>query len=1726
MIILSIHWAPLRLILWLWLLTALPTGAQGNNVSDFQAFQENILDQTVLRIEPGFTVVETNSIQVTVTNITCSGLTLDHVGVDSQESTDGQAVKLILEVEGVDVICTAEYQYNTTLAPESLDLELQGSGKLRVESTNNSLALETIFYEKEIVQENSSSTANSSSNATEEAEEEKETILKSHSSCLANINLDLIGVTVPGDQDLVAIAGSRLRKTLEQMIQDVLCQLVEDAVDDTLVPMIQTVDETLTDVVDEDPGDPAAAEEALLEEVASENQDNNGSNSVELVDFQQLQNSSTLLGTIQQLMGRAVDYLMSPLTKSNANNTIDHNESDIKANELMGLHILDDGVLVIDLGNSNTSTGNTTNGFIVFDMQDDDNDSLSTTIVAHELRLYGLDSLTHVDILVAPNLSHTLQAEVSWQSLRVQVDMTATLRTAPSTMEDPLIIFVEHNETYISSLDYDNYNVSTAGAEPITVNTPLGEAADEIIVLDNFTTYDFALVDTTDASELLVVKEGEVTNRFTVEFGFEDIDVVVSILLGLDQTQLQQLVLGNMLVFDDILPCLLSTIHTILISSLDVRFGNSISPTVTGFESPGVNELLSDTADAFVLLFEEQFLELSNAVFHTLVRDQINNGLDALVNEPNRTCSMIPIPEPTPESMGSVDFRELFLLPDESIEIGGPGVMLYGDVVPIYLMSELKEQLSGGDAVNTAIVEPATEVQSGEEGTLLFPDPVVNVTNDVKLGHLEATVRVQVSNITLRNLDTIGEPFQLLSPTNRTILDNIANIGTMKPLEISAMALFAASDGQEMNLHNQIELSLSLSDLTAYLQLLLTISEKMFLTFPLEDISNAYCWVATIIPKSASSQQNSSTPTGIGITDYALFYRAAIGDVSCVSCTSPLFAEMLLYLYNLDNVAQLLTVGIDLGKQFFGNETNQSFLDDGVSKAASLCPHSEFYNPNATPNINSFIESAVDSPLDLADWDVRDDNSSFFNKAAGYFTIYMLFLLLCLKLVVRNRNERWKQSLSEEASLLLYCQFDAEREQQQAIDRFSKSLFRCPSLSKRVRYSVPVVILINIGLVMCLHLALLHLISFRIVLAGEEFTIHGILEVRFLGGTFDPLGFNSGGLEKAILTWIFAFILPYLKVTSLLFLWFVPPQIMSTSTRRVAIQWIDALTKLSLVDSIRVVLILGALLVFIGGPETSDNGEYFSLKVLLEPQFAFYCGVMGMQVSRMSSQWVIDHHDESIEAARRAYGEGVLEEHFAAAAGNMGTHRYDRLEQKAIDFVNRGKSASHAWRANLKTRLERRNPENPDKAFGLETANTTSEDQEKAAKSYKESARLETLDAIQPVLIKPQKTTQEGDGITSEYLNRLDVEEHTDENNINVDSLIRSLQQVARFEDSLLASKGSAAPGRNDDETLYDHSNETVGRRHVVICGHKLLLGELGARLGFIFIILLIILGLALTPVLSIDVSRLVQVVLMEAESYHEASTDIGVFALIGEVLLQTRFWLDSKFDYVALGLILSALVLAASVNFLLGVYRRISRCYYEGWRAAVPCFATPEDEDKNEDEPDRYELPEYLRLHAWNHVEIYVVAVCIGCWQLGAVFIFLIHQYCSLMGLIYAILVVVGLADDSVANCYESQMQQGSNLAVFFGSFGLMLITFAMNVKQQRQANVHQACSLLKQLQKDEESIERLCELWNKDSERKKKGGGVKKNLRVLAASTAKRMLPIPFHVANEAETARDATA
>ena len=245
--------------------------------------------------------------------------------------------------------------------------------------------------------------------------------------------------------------------------------------------------------------------------------------------------------------------------------------------------------------------------------------------------------------------------------------------------------------------------------------------------------------------------------------------------------------------------------------------------------------------------------------------------------------------------------------------------------------------------------------------------------------------------------------------------------------------------------------------------------------------------------------------------------------------------------------------------------------------------------------------------------------------------------------------------------------------------------------------------------------------------------------------------------------------------------------------------------------------------------------------------------------------------------------------------------------------------------------------------------------------------------------------------------------------------------------------------------------------------------GQLGVLFGGLTVLTLGIIGCIFAPSLAIEISDLWGLILESEATHRDAISDYGVFSIVTAILLKTRFVLDSTWDYVALGFLMTVGVISIGGVFFMSCYRVIQILLDKGWAFF-----------QDQGSPLYYQLPSYLRLYAYKHIEIYVVAVVIGCWQLGAVSIYAIHLYCSILNTVYKLLSYIGLAERPSAECFPIQMTQPDNLLVFLGSFCILLANFVVQVFTQYRKNIREASHSLHQQEHD---MERLSTLWNAPS-------------------------------------------
>ena len=116
-----------------------------------------------------------------------------------------------------------------------------------------------------------------------------------------------------------------------------------------------------------------------------------------------------------------------------------------------------------------------------------------------------------------------------------------------------------------------------------------------------------------------------------ITFGIQQIDVLLSILLAVDETKLGALGLGSLLYSDKIVDCLLSTVFDFQVSGLSVQVGDIKPPILEGFVARGIDRVVSDFVDAAFLICESALVEAAPGLFHTIAREYLNEFVKKFV---------------------------------------------------------------------------------------------------------------------------------------------------------------------------------------------------------------------------------------------------------------------------------------------------------------------------------------------------------------------------------------------------------------------------------------------------------------------------------------------------------------------------------------------------------------------------------------------------------------------------------------------------------------------------------------------------------------------------------------------------------------------------------------------------------------------------------------------------------------------------------------------------------------------------------------------------------------------------------------------------------------------------------------------------------------------------------------------------------------------------------------
>lgn len=223
--------------------------------------------------------------------------------------------------------------------------------------------------------------------------------------------------------------------------------------------------------------------------------------------------------------------------------------------------------------------------------------------------------------------------------------------------------------------------------------------------------------------------------------------------------------------------------------------------------------------------------------------------------------------------------------------------------------------------------------------------------------------------------------------------------------------------------------------------------------------------------------------------------------------------------------------------------------------------------------------------------------------------------------------------------------------------------------------------------------------------------------------------------------------------------------------------------------------------------------------------------------------------------------------------------------------------------------------------------------------------------------------------------------------------------------------------------------------------------GYWGAVFGFVAIVLIFAIGCIFAPAIAFDLSTIAGLAVESGKTFEEAVSEYGVFVVVSGILVQAKFVLNNKIDYVGLGLLLSAVGISVSLIFIIQVYQFVKKMK-KRWKR------------KNEAEEPSYGhdgcgLRSYFRLIKFKCMEIYLISFAIGVWQLGSITSYSMYLYCDLLTRIYDIMTFLGIAQASTTQCFKDQATNGGNLTIVFLSFLILCISFFFESRAQYQKNI-----------------------------------------------------------------------
>jgi len=727
------------------------------------------------------------------------------------------------------------------------------------------------------------------------------------------------------------------------------------------------------------------------------------------------------------------------------------------------------------------------------------------------------------------------------------------------------------------------------------------------------------------------LKEQEIT----ISAGFSDVSLAFALFTAIDIDLFDSLEMWSIMELKNILPCIVSTTVASSFTELELSVGSITDFSIVGFDSNEVSFYANQSSILILENYSDKIIASLPKVFDSTVRTLLNNWLKYQVDDfPSGLCKHS-VHEHANNSK-FVDLRDLLFAPSVANQLGGTGTSQYGDTFR-FAMGRVQDIFkvdgaTGLSKFNEIVVEPLIDSKGNEPGTIDYVGDLLTGEERIKIGGLDINVQFRAYDAQIKNMNTIGAPLDLFGGIleEAYTLNNTLTVGVgKKPLEFSSKIALSLKGDAGIDISNAINLSLELTNANVIFSSLAKIANARLFAFPLSDVFDLNCWLATIPapdldPRGVRYSESRSTASVSHLEAY-------IGELTlkakCISCTSPRMTELTDLLSSLDAQNETTSVAnalLDYVTQLISGNLLQVQLDRAISEAAFKCPHSPIYDPSAKPDAyEDFEVTDTVSPI---------GHLILLAVIALTIVIIVLTTAVTVKCIVSRRHRKWLMGLPPHQVNILTRHQKSKQVFEEVLNTTTRSMFRSPDVPCIIRFMIPLVIICNIFLFLSGHLSLGATVRIEAEIAGEKFTIEKFFEFSMARSTIDI--WNAGGQQLAILILIFSGIWPYTKLLITLWLWFAPPSDVSISRRGSILLWLDWLAKWSMIDIFVMVISIAAFRVSIVSPRTSylpDN--FYAIEMMVIPLWGLYANMIAQLVSQITSHVIIYFHRRIIAKA-------------------------------------------------------------------------------------------------------------------------------------------------------------------------------------------------------------------------------------------------------------------------------------------------------------------------------------------------------------------------------------------------------------------------------------------------------------------------------------------------------------